>query len=353
MIEIAGDLVHELDRRRDIDRLDVDLQQRCVCDPGLVLDLDRVVADADDEIGGAQEGALQLPARALDAADGERMALVDHALGHGRGGKRQIVPLDDAQQQLRVVNAHGRGAQHGYRPLGRAYQLARALERSLGRWGKLACARRLRQRLVGGGKRDVLRQIEMHWPLRLAQRDTDRMRERFRDGAAFERQGGLGDRLEQRMMVDPHLHAPAKLVGVEVAGDGDHGRAIEPRVAHAGGEISGPRSQSRKAEAGSAGHAPGHVSGESRRAFVGGEHEIDAAFAHRLHERKHISARNPEAAGDSIRFERCDDQIGIVHGNGISTITGQQQVTAGILRWHAHLRCRRPGTTRGQILLTQ
>ena len=104
---------------------------------------------------------------------------------------------------------------------------------------------------------------------------------------------------------------------------------------------------------GRAGHAPGHVGGESGRALVGGEHEIDAALAHRLHQRKHIAARNPEAAGDARRLQRCDDQIGIVHGNGISTITGQQQVTAGILMWHAHLLCRRAGTTAGQILLTQ
>ena len=49
---------------------------------------------------------------------------------------------------------------------------------------------------MGGGKRNVLRQIEMHRPLRLAQRDTDRMRERFPDRPALERQGSLRDRLE-------------------------------------------------------------------------------------------------------------------------------------------------------------
>jgi len=48
----------ELDRGRDVRRLDIDLQQRPVIDPGFVLHLDRIVAEPDDEIGGAQELAL-------------------------------------------------------------------------------------------------------------------------------------------------------------------------------------------------------------------------------------------------------------------------------------------------------
>ena len=76
-IEIAHDLMRELDRRRDVDRLDIDLKQRNAADPGFVLDLDGVVAETDDEIGGAQQAALHLPAGALDAAERERMLLVD------------------------------------------------------------------------------------------------------------------------------------------------------------------------------------------------------------------------------------------------------------------------------------
>ena len=50
------------------------------------------------------------------------------------------------------------------------------------------------------------------------------------------------------------------------------------------------------------------------RALVRGEHEIDAALAHRLHQRQHVAARNAEAAPDAGRFQRGDDQVGIVHG---------------------------------------
>ena len=74
--------------------------------------------------------------------------------------------------------------------------------------------------------------------------------------------------------------------------------------------------------AGRAGHAAGDVGGEAGRAFVGREHEFDSALAHRLHQRKHIAARNPEAAGDAVGPERCDDQIGVVHAMDISIWVG-------------------------------
>ena len=100
--------MRELDRRRDVDRLDIDLQQRHIADPGFVFDLDGVVAEADDKIGGAQHLALHLPAGALDAAERQGMILVDHALGHGGGGERQVVMLDDVAQQRRIGDAHRR-----------------------------------------------------------------------------------------------------------------------------------------------------------------------------------------------------------------------------------------------------
>ena len=41
-------------RRRDVDRLDIDVQQRAVADPRFVFDLDRVVAEPDDQVGRLQ-----------------------------------------------------------------------------------------------------------------------------------------------------------------------------------------------------------------------------------------------------------------------------------------------------------
>jgi hypothetical protein len=71
----------------------------------------------------------------------------------------------------------------------------------------------------------------------------------------------------------------------------------------------------RDAEPGCAGHAAHDVGGKAGRALVRGEHEVDAALAHRFHQRQHIAARNAEAAGDPARLQRRDNQIGIVHGD--------------------------------------
>ena len=178
--------------------------------------------------------------------------------------------------------------------------------------------------LVGGCERHVLRQIEMHRPLRLAQGEPDGLVQCLDDAPPLERQRCLGDRLEQRMVIDPHLNAPAELIGVEVAGDRDHRRAVEIGRADAGREVGRARSQGRDAKPGRAGHAAGHVGGEAGRAFVGRQHEFDPALAHRLHQRQHVAARDPEAASDAVGLQRCNDQIGVVHAMAIIICRGPE-----------------------------
>ena len=75
--------------------------------------------------------ALHLPAGALDAAERQRMILVDHALGHRGGGERQIEVLDKLPQQRRIAQAHRRRADHGDRPLRRGDQFAGARDRGV------------------------------------------------------------------------------------------------------------------------------------------------------------------------------------------------------------------------------
>jgi hypothetical protein len=183
--------------------------------------------------------------------------------------------------------------------------------------------RRRRGLFIGRGERDVFRQVEMHRSLRLAQRQGDGLRQRLDDKALLERQRRLGDRLEQRVVVDPHLDASAELIAIEVAGDRDHRRAIEKGRPDAGRKVGGTRAQGRDAKSGRAGHAAGDVGGEAGRALVGGEHELDAAFAHRFHQRQHVAARNPETAVDPVGLEGCDDQVGVVHAatafNGLAS----------------------------------
>ncbi len=260
-----------------------------------------------------QHLALHLPAGALDAAERQGMILVDHALGHGRGGERQIVALDDVAQQRRVGDAHRRRAEHRDRPPRGGDQFACARDRGIGRRSDFCGRRQRRHRLVGRRDRHIFRQVEMHRPHRLGEREADRLDQRLADAALLQLQRRLGDRLEQRVVVDPHLDAAAELIGVEVAGDRDHRRAIEPGVADAGREVGRARAERRDAKPRRARHAAGDIGGKARRAFMRRQHEIDAALAHRLHQREHVAARNAEAAGDAGGFERGDDEIGVVH----------------------------------------
>ena len=52
-IEVAGHLMHELHRGCDVDRFDIDLQERDIGDPSFVLHFDGVVAEPDDQVGAA------------------------------------------------------------------------------------------------------------------------------------------------------------------------------------------------------------------------------------------------------------------------------------------------------------
>jgi hypothetical protein len=94
-----------------------------------------------------------------------------------------------------------------------------------------ASVRRRRHRDVAGRRGDglgrgrdgdVLRQVEVHRAHRLGHGERDGSAHRLRDASALQPQRRLGDRLEQGVVVDPHLDAAAEQVGVEIAGDGDH-----------------------------------------------------------------------------------------------------------------------------------
>ena len=154
----------------------------------------------------------------------------------------------------------------------------------------------------------------MHRPHRLAQRQREGLCQGLGDPPALEPQRRLGDRLEQRVVVDPHLDAAADLVGVEVAGERDQRRAVEEGAAHPGREIGGARPERRNAEPRRARQAAADVGREAGGALMRGQHEIEPAPPHGLHERQHIAAGDAKAAADSSRFQGCDDQIGVVHG---------------------------------------
>ena len=262
------------------------------------------------------------------------MILVDRSLGHRRRREGEVVPLDDGAQQAGLSQPHRGGADHRHRtprpgdPRGRFRRRAR---RRRVRSGNVV---QRRHPFLRRGEGDVLRQVQMYRTQRLGQRNPDRRRHGLADPPRAQREACLGDRPEQRVVVDEHLDPPAELVAVEVAGDRDHRRAVEEGIAHAGGEIGRARPERRDAEARPAGLAAHHVGCEPGRALVRGEHELDSALAHRLDQRQHVSARYAETVADAGFLQGGDDQVGVVHAPDLGR--------AGVV-WQGPHRCKNQG----------
>ena len=115
------------------------------------------------------------------------------------------------------------------------------------------------------------------------------------------------------MMIDIHLYTPAKLIGVEVAGNGNHRRAVEPGIADPRCQVGGAGAEGCDTETRPVGHAAHDIGGKGGGAFMRGQHELDAAGAHRFHDRQDIAARNTKTMGNASLLEGGDDQFGIVH----------------------------------------
>ncbi len=128
------------------------------------------------------------------------------------------------------------------------------------------------------------------------------------------------------MVVDPHLDAAADLVGVEVAGQRDQGRAVEEGAADPGRQVGGARAEGGDAQPRRAGQAAADVGRKAGGALVCSEHEIEPASAHGVHERQDIAAWDAKAAADPSGFQGRDDQIGVVHG----FLAGDGKVIGGI-----------------------
>ena len=283
-VEVADHLVRDHHAAIGVDRIDVHGQDGNLADPRLVLHLDDVVAQREDEVGAAEELSLHLPARPLDASDGQRMLLVDEPLGHGRGREGQAVALDDLAEEIGIPQPHRGGPHHRHRPPRRPEQLGGPLHRALRRRGKPAPDGNRRDVLGRGSEGDVLGEIEVYGSRRFAERHLQRLGQDGGHAPAPEGEAGLGDRPEQRVVIDGHLDAAPQLRRGEIARDGQQRRAVEKGVAHARGEVRRAGAEGGDAKARGAGEPPHDVGGEAGRTLMRGQHERQIARAHRFHQ---------------------------------------------------------------------
>ena len=128
-------------------------------------------------------------------------------------------------------------------------------------------------------------------------RNPDSLDNRFDDRSGPQRQACLGDGGEKLMMVDIHLDTPAMLVGVQIAGDCDHRRPVEPGIAHTGRKVRRSGSERCDRETWRARHPSHYIGGKSGRPFMCCQHKWQVVETHRLHQRQDIAARDPETMG--------------------------------------------------------
>src|SRR3974377_826086 len=92
---------------------------------------------------------------------------------------------------------------------------------------------------------------------------------------------------------------------------------------------------------------------------MGGENKLPPPFPHGLHEREPVASRDAEAAGNPVRLQRRDNQIGIVHtrvitrvpsGSSCGKMRNGARLPAGTLssgNLMAHMPRKGPGSSSG------
>jgi len=143
------------------------------------------------------------------------------------------------------------------------------------------------------------------------QRDPRPRRQRIDGAVRLDPHRRLGQRREQRLMVDPHLHGAAAQRRGHFVGQRDHRRPVERRAADPRRQIGRPRPEGAEADPRHARQPPAHIGHEARAAFVAGQHEIDAVGgADRLHIIDPAAARHAEDMAHSHVAERANDIAG-------------------------------------------
>src|SRR5262245_52735138 len=160
---------------------------------------------------------------------------------------------------------------------------------------------------------NILRQIEMHGARRLSARHIESSRNSLADPTICQRPSRLGQRFKQSMMIDAHLDVPLQPASWHIAGNGNHGRSIQPGAAHSGGQIGGAGPERGYANARYTGKVARRCGHETRGRFAGGKNELNGALSQRFDKRKHWSAGNAENPTYAGFFQHAYQKIRVLH----------------------------------------
>jgi hypothetical protein len=241
------------------------------------------------------------------------MHLVDHALAHLRGEKRNAGMIYERREHLRGELAIGAGTDHQKRPTAVADCIDRFSDGLV--LGQRPARVRGRQHPgIGVVARDVFRQLQMRRPgtflLGLAERFAHPRRHRVgRDDLPRV----LGQRPHHVDHVDD-LEMPllARLDRL-LSGDHQHRHGAQLRVGGRGDQVGRPRTQRTQADASLAGQPAVGRCHEASGLFVACQDQADARGAQRFEKIEVLLARQPEDVVDTLLHERLDHQFRRFH----------------------------------------
>ena len=314
-VDVADGVQHYVSVRACLHRLCAQMRDRHTPGPVLVVDLDAVEPHRDREVG-AVDHALDIgPPGAAHDAESARVRLGDEPFGVERGYERDTLRIEEPREQLRLRGARQRKSCHDDRSAARPQQPLDVAGEACGRGAAPGRA----------GEAPPATPSPLASPTSSGKSRctgpggslTARPNASARTAATFpcsRRNDALGERREQRLVVDQHLRPATELPRRVRAGDGDDGGAVQPGAADAGRQVGRARADRGDTDAGHSRdptHGLGHEAGGG---LACGEHVAHpVALAYRLDERQDWPAGHAEDPTDSGAFQHSDGELDVIH----------------------------------------
>ncbi len=284
--------------------------------------LDRVVADADDQVGAidrlvhvvalGQCGGShpQLGAAALGADAGDR------ALAHLGVEERNADAPDALGQQAGEPWPAAGGAEHYERTLGLHQQGCSVLDRSGGCHREFDRMDRNDLQIVRHGLAgNVFGQFEVHGAGALFGRQPERLSNDGRDARrADDLPRRLGQRLHRRDDVDDLEARLARRHDRLLSGDQHHRHGAEVGIRRTGDQVQRARTECGHADAGLPRQPAMRRRHERSRLLVSRDDQLDARLPQRFDDIEVFFARDGEDSRDAFVLECLDEQVGCFHG---------------------------------------
>ena len=263
--------------------------------PGFVIELHRVVAHGQHQIGLLMRDADLVAERVEEDSGVTGMVLGQHAFRHRRQNDGDPVLLGESSDFALQFRLHGAETDREDRLARFGEELGRATQQG-GIGGRRGLGRHEMDgfaiRFLGGHSN---RQADMHRTGPSFQRDPGGVEEHRLDGIGAQPGRLFRQWTEQSLVVDPHLRGAAAHRRGHLVGESEHGRTVEQGAPNPGGQIGCAGTEGAETGARLTREPAADVGHHAGGAFMRGQDEFDAVgLAQRFHVVDPAAARHAE-----------------------------------------------------------